>query len=262
MVAVMVSLVDVFILAVIQGLTEWLPISSSGHLVIAQKILGLNLPLILDVILHAGTAVVILVVFRKDVTDIIRALVKRDFESEGGKLALYISVGSVPIAFVGYFLHDFLESLFNNLLAIGLALLFTGFILFFSEKRQGNRRLCILDSLLVGLAQAVAIIPGVSRSGLTIATGLLRKIDKTAAFKFSFLLSVPAVIGAIVLESRDLVVSNIDIIPLFVGAIISLIVGFFSLKILQKIVMREKFHLFCYYCWTLGSVLTLFIIFQ
>jgi undecaprenyl-diphosphatase len=258
----MVSLVEAFILAVIQGLTEWLPISSSGHLVIGQKTLGLNLPLIFDVMLHAGTVVVILVVFRKDIADIIRALIKWDFKTEEGKLAVFIAIGSVPIAFVGYFLHDFIESLFNNLLAIALALLFTGSILFFSEKRQGNRRLGFLDSLLVGLAQAVAIIPGVSRSGLTVATGLMRKINKATAFKFSFLLSIPAVIGATALESRNLIINNVDAVPMLVGAIVSMVVGYISLKILQRIVMSEKFHLFAYYCWTVGSALTLFIIFQ
>ena len=119
----------------------------------------------------------------------------------------------------------------------------------------------ILDSLLIGLAQAVAIIPGVSRSGVTVATGLLRKIDKATAFKYSFLLSIPAVIGATVMESRELVVGNVDMVPLFLGTIISMIVGYVSLKLLQKIVMREKFHLFAYYCWTVGLAIILFTIY-
>jgi undecaprenyl-diphosphatase len=258
----MVTLIEILILAIIQGLTEWLPISSSGHLVIAQKYLGLNLPLIFSVMLHLGTVVVILVVFRKDIVDIVRALVKRDFETEEGRLALFIAVGSVPIALIGFVFHDFLASLFNNLLVVGLALLTTGLVLFFSEKRIGNQKLSILDSLLIGVAQAVAIIPGVSRSGMTVATGLLRRIDKATAFRYSFLLSVPAVIGATVLESRELVVSNVDMIPLFLGAIISMVVGYISLKLLQKIIMREKFHLFSYYCLTVGLAITLFITFQ
>ena len=258
----MVTLIEIVILAVIQGLTEWLPISSSGHLVIAQKYLGLNLPLIFSVMLHAGTIVVVLTVFRKDIAEIIRALVKRDFETDEGRLALFIAVGSVPIALLGFVFHDFFESLFNNLLVVGIALLITGFVLFFSEKRIGNRKMGILDSLLIGLAQAVAIIPGVSRSGVTVATGLLRKIDKATAFKYSFLLSIPAVIGATVMESREIVVGNVDMIPLFLGAIISMIVGYVSLKLLQKIVMSEKIHLFAYYCWLAGLAITLFPIFQ
>jgi undecaprenyl-diphosphatase len=255
------TLLEIVILAVIQGLTEWLPISSSGHLVIAQKYLGLNLPLVFSVMLHTGTVIVVLVAFRKDIADIIKALVTRDFKSEEGRMALFIAVGSVPIALIGFFLHDFFESLFSNLMAVGLALLTTGVILFFSEKRRGNKKLGIFDSLIIGVAQAVAIIPGVSRSGVTVAIGLLRKIDKITAFKYSFLLSVPAVLGATVLESRELVVGSVDVIPLFLGAVVSMIVGFASLKLLQRIVMREKFHLFAYYCWIAGLALIFFTIY-
>ncbi len=257
----MVTLVEILILSVIQGLTEWLPISSSGHLVITQAYLGLDLPLIYSVMLHVGTVIVILVVFRKDIADIVKALVRRNFETEEGKLALFIAVGSVPIALIGFFFYGFFESLFNNLPVVGSALLITGFVLFFSEKRIGNRKMGILDSLLIGLAQAVAIIPGVSRSGVTVATGLLRKIDKATAFKYSFLLSVPAVIGATVMESRELVVGNVDMFLLFLGAIISMIVGYISLKLLQKIIMRKKFHLFAYYCWTVGLAIIVFTIY-
>jgi undecaprenyl-diphosphatase len=258
----MVTLIEVFILAVVQGLTEWLPVSSSGHLVITQKALGLNLPLIYSVMLHVGTLIVVLTVFRKDIADIIKALVKRDFETEEGKLALFIVVGSVPIAIIGFVFYDFLKSLFSNLPAVGLALLATGCLLFFSEKRIGNRKMGTLDSLLIGLAQGFTIIPGISRSGVTVATGLLRRVDKATAFKYSFLLSVPAIIGATIMESKDLPLGNVNMVPLFLGATISMIVGYASLKLLQKIVMNEKIHLFAYYCWTVGLAIILFPIFQ
>jgi len=258
----LVTLIEVFILAVVQGLTEWLPVSSSGHLVITQKLLGVNPPLIFDVMLHVGTLIVVLTVFRKDIADIIKALVKRDFETEEGKLALFIAVGSVPIAVIGFVFYDFLKSLFSNLLAVGLALLITGCVLFFSEKRIGNKKMGILDSLLIGLAQGVSIIPGISRSGVTVATGLLRRVDKATSFRYSFLLSVPAVIGATVMESKDLAVANEDALLLFLGATVSTIVGYASLKLLQKIVMNEKIHLFAYYCWTVGLAIILFTIFQ
>jgi undecaprenyl-diphosphatase len=119
-----------------------------------------------------------------------------------------------------------------------------------------------LDSLLIGVAQALTIIPGISRSGVTVATGLLRKIDKTTAFRYSFLLSVPAVIGATFMESKDLIMGNVDMIPLFLGATASMIVGYASLKLVQKIIMNEKLHLFAYYCWTIGIAIILFTIFQ
>ena len=262
----MVTLIEVVILAVVQGLTEWLPVSSSGHLVITQKILGVNPPLIFDVMLHVGTLMVVLTVFRKDILEIIKAFVRRDFETEEGKLALFIIVGSVPIAIIGFVFYDFLKSLFSNLLAVGIALLITGCVLFFSEKRIGNRKIGILDSLLIGLAQGITIIPGISRSGVTLATGLLRRVDKAIVFKYSFLLSVPTVIGATVMESvmesKELAVANVDMTPLFLGATISMIVGYASLKLLQKIVMNEKFHLFAYYCWTVGLAIIIFTIFQ
>ena len=260
--AVMVTLIEVLILAVIQGLTEWLPVSSSGHLVITQKVLGLNLPLIYSVMLHIGTLMVVLTVFRKDILDIIKALIKRDFETEKGKLAGFIVVGSVPIAISGFVFYDFFKSLFSNLFAVGLALLITGCVLFFSEKRIGNKKMGSLDSLLIGVAQAFTIIPGVSRSGVTVATGLLRKIDKATAVRYSFLLSVPAVLGATFMESKDLVVGNVNMIPLILGATVSMIAGFASLKLVQKIVMSEKFHLFAYYCWTVGIAIILFTILQ
>jgi undecaprenyl-diphosphatase len=254
----MVTLLDIIILAIIQGLTEWLPISSSGHLVITQKALGLNLPLIYSAILHVGTLIVVLAAFRKDIANIIQALAKRNFETEEGKLALFIATGSIPIAIVGVAFQDFIESLFSSFLAVGISLLITGSILFVSEKRTGNRKLNIQDSLLIGIAQAFAIIPGISRSGVTVATGLLRKVDKARAFRFSFLLSVPAILGATIIEAKDLTQTNIDLAPLLLGATISMLVGYASLKLLQKIVMNKKFHLFAYYCWAAGAAITLF----
>ncbi len=260
--AAMVTLTEVFILAVIQGLTEWLPVSSSGHLVITQKLLGLNPPLIFDVMLHVGTLIVVLTVFRKDILDVIKALVKRDFETQEGKLAWLIAVGSIPTAIIGFVFHDIFESLFSNLPAVGLALLITGCVLFFSEKRTGNKKMNTLDSLMIGLAQGIAIIPGISRSGVTVATGLLKKIDKTTTFRYSFLLSAPAIIGATIMESKELTMGNVDLIPLFLGATISMIVGYASLKLLQKIIMNKKLHLFAYYCWTAGITIIFFTILQ
>jgi len=204
--------------------------------------------------LHVGTLFVVLAVFWRDIIKIIKAFVKLDFKTDEGKFALFIVVGSVPTALIGFFFHDILESFFYNLLVVGIALLITGFVLFISEQRKNNRELDYLDSLLIGIAQGVAIIPGISRSGVTIATGLLRKVKKEMAFKYSFLLSVPAVMGATIMESRDLVAGNVDVVPMFLGAIIAMIVGYVSLKFLQKIVMKEKFHLFAYYCWIVGLI--------
>jgi len=256
------TLIDILILAVVQGITEWLPISSSGHLVITQKYLGLTPPLIFNVMLHVGTLFVVLAVFWRDIIKIVKALIRLDFKADEGKFALFIVVGSVPTALIGFFFHDIFESFFYNLLVVGIALLITGFVLFVSERRKTDRELSYLDSLLIGTAQGIALTPGISRSGVTIATGLLRKVKKETTFKYSFLLSVPAVIGATIMESRDLVIGNVDAVAMFLGAIISMIVGYISLKFLQKIVMEEKFHLFAHYCWIAGAIIIFYHLFQ
>jgi undecaprenyl-diphosphatase len=248
--------IEILILAVVQGVTEWLPISSSGHLVIVQESMGLEeLPLLFPVTLHVGTLCVILLMFWKDIVDIFKALVRLDFESEEGKLALYIVVGSLPTAAIGLVFRDIIESFFYSLLVVGVALLITGFFLFISERRKNGRKLGGLDSLLIGIAQGVAIIPGISRSGVTISTGLLRRVEKEKVFRYSFLLSIPAIIGATVTESMNMTVSNVDVTTLLLGAVTSMIVGYVFLKLLLRIILREKLHLFAYYCWIVGIML-------
>lgn len=252
-------IIETLILAVVQGITEWLPISSSGHLVIVQEWLGLEeLPLLFPVTLHVGTLCVVLLTFRRDIAEIFKALVRLDFKTEEGKLALYIAVGSVPTAAIGFLFHDIFESFFYSLLAVGVALLITGSFLYVSERRKNRRELGYLDSLLIGIAQGVAIIPGISRSGATITTGLLRRVEKEKVFRYSFLLSIPAIIGAVVTESMNLTVSNMDPATLLLGAVTSMIVGYASLKLLLKIILRERLHLFAYYCWIVGIILILY----
>jgi len=252
-------IIETLILALVQGITEWLPISSSGHLVIVQEWMGLEeLPLLYPVTLHVGTLCVVLLTFRKDIAEIFKALVRLDFKSEEGKLALYIAVGSVPTAAIGFFFHDIFGSFFYSLLAVGIALLATGSFLYISERRKNGRELGCLDSLLMGIAQGVAIIPGISRSGATITTGLLRRVEKEKVFRYSFLLSIPATIGAAVTESVNLNVTNVDTATLLLGTVTSMIVGYASLKLLSKIVLRERLHLFAYYCWIVGMMLILY----
>jgi len=252
------DLIQVLILAIIQGIMEWLPISSSGHLVVVQQHLGLKVPLIFDVSLHVGTLCVIIVAFRKDIAEIVKALYKLDFKSEEGKLAIHIALGSIPTAIIGLLFHDIFKLLFNSTLAVGTALIITGFILYFSKLRKNGKELSYLDSLLIGIAQGVAIAPGISRSGITLSTGFLRRIKKEVIFRYSFLLSIPAVIGATVMESKDLVMGEVDMLALLFGVVVSMVVGYVSLKLLLKIVLKEKFHLFAYYCWIIGLIIVVF----
>jgi undecaprenyl-diphosphatase len=183
---------------------------------------------------------------------IISALVRLDFKTEEGKLAIFLVVGSIPTALIGLLFHDTLEALFYNPLIVGAALLVTGLFLYISKRQETTRKLSFLDSILIGIAQGVAIVPGISRSGLTIATGLLRKVERETAFKYSFLLSVPAIIGATITESRELAINHPDLVPMLLGVITSFLVGYASLKLLKKIVMKKRLHLFAYYCWIVG----------
>lgn len=256
-------LIDILILGVVQGITEWLPISSSGHLAIIQNSLGLRKeenPLIfLDIMLHVGTLCVVLVAFRKDIAKIVKAVVRLDFKTEEGKLALFILVGSVPTALISFALYPIFESFFENLLAVGVALLVTGFFLFASKRGKNNKELGYLDSFVIGVAQGIAFIPGISRSGVTIATGLLRGVEKEKVFRYSFLLYIPAVMGtaiaSTIMEFRNSSMQDIYVPAILFGVITSMILGYISLKLLQRIVMKEKFHLFAYYCWILGAII-------
>jgi len=251
------NLIEALILAIVQGITEWLPISSSGHLVILQQFWGLNVPVFFDVTLHVGTLIAVLVFLKKDVANILKAVARLDFKTEEGKLAILIFIGSIPTAAIGFLFQDLFESFFSNLLAVGVAFMVTGCILYASKlTRDRNKSMNYLDALFIGTAQGVALIPGVSRSGVTISTGLLRRVKKEKTFQYSFLLYIPAVIGAAigtgVTEWKNLAAFEVDVLSMILGLVLAATVGYAFLKLLFKVVAKEKFHLFAYYCWALG----------
>ncbi len=256
------NLIEVFILALIQGITEWLPVSSSGHLALAQLFLGVSAPVLFDIILHLGTLFVILVAFRRDIANILTAFARRDFKTEEGRIGLYVILGSVPTAVIGFVLGDTFEAFFSSSVAIALALVINGFVLYASKlpKKKG-RFLNWLDALLIGTAQGVALIPGISRSGATISTGLLRRVKIEQAFRYSFLLFIPAVIGASLVDGlrewQTLSASDIDFAAIALGLFVTSLVGYAFLWLLRKVVLREKFHWFSYYCWALGFLILL-----
>ncbi|UCE29396.1 MAG: undecaprenyl-diphosphate phosphatase [Candidatus Bathyarchaeota archaeon] len=262
------DLVQTLILSLIQGITEWLPVSSSGHLNIARNFMSMNVAepsyIFFDFMLHIGTLCVVLLAFRRDIVKILKAMTRQDFQADEGKMVLFIVVGSIPTAVVGFILNFLFrkqfESLYLNLLAVGVALLINGFFLLVSHLRRNNKSLSYVDSLLMGLAQGVAIVPGISRSGVTISTGLSRKVKKEIVFRYSFLLSIPAVIGATIAESRNLVFSNLDLATVLIGVVTSMIVGYASLKLLYRVVMKEKVHLFAGYCWIVGLIIIAFLL--
>ncbi len=241
------------ILAVIQGLTEFLPVSSSGHLALASNLL--NVPeggLAFDIVLHLGTLVAVFVFYWKDIVGLVSGIIH--MERKSLILGLTLAAGTVPVAIAGYLLGDFIEGLQSNMLFISGALAFTGTILFFSGRipSTGKPGITFKRGVLVGLAQTMAILPGVSRSGTTICTGLAVGLSREEAARFSFLLAIPAILGAAVKElpsaSWSIPFSNI-----IVGFLVSAVVGFGALSLLVKFVKQGKLTGFAWYCWTVAA---------
>jgi len=243
------------ILGLIQGITEWLPISSSGHLVIYQEFFNTGTPLVVDIMLHLATLIVIILVFYKEIFKIIQAALRFDFNSQYGKLGKYLLIGSVPTAIIGLAFEDIFEMMFSSLTAIGIALIINGLILFSTAKMNGKRRLGTVSAFFVGVAQGLAIVPGISRSGITISAGLFQGIERNTAATFSFLLSVPAIIGAALFKIKDLALPEIHTPSLIIGMVVSVIIGYVALKLLLKIVQKKKIHYFAPYCVILGFLI-------
>jgi undecaprenyl-diphosphatase len=249
-------------LGFIQGVTEWLPISSTGHLRIAEGLFGLTLPLLFDVTLHVGTLIIVLLFFRKDIKLVLVALVKGDFKSENGKLIPLIIVGTVPTAVIGvvFTFTNTIETYFNGFLPIAGAFITCGVVLYASKTgMEQKENITYIAALAIGTAQGVALIPGLSRSGLTIATALMLGVRREKAFKFSFLLSVPAVLGALGLtfyeQHATLTLAGVGVSEIFLGIAVSLVVSYFALKLLWKALAGKKFYLFAFYCWLIGAAL-------
>jgi undecaprenyl-diphosphatase len=259
------QLIETIILGIIQGLTEWLPISSTGHLKLFENLLDMKVPILFDVILHAGTLIVVLVFFRKEISKILSALAHLDFETEHGKMVPLIIVGVVPTALIGLVFGWVIEGAFQTTLPIATAFLFCG-IMLYSVKfgKEKTDSISYSAAIMMGIAQGIAIIPGISRSGATIAVALLLGIKREKAFKFSFLLSIPAILGALgytgYAEFSELTSARLDYAEIVAGAIVAMLVGYFALKLLWKIIAKRKVHLFAFYCWMLGAVLMLLVL--
>jgi Uncharacterized bacitracin resistance protein len=246
-------------LGFIQGTTEWLPISSTGHLRVAEHFFGLTVPLLYDVLLHFGTLLVTLVFFRKDIINSLRALWHRDLHSGEGKLILPIIAGSIPTAVIAFLWGDQLDALSSlNMLAAGFIV--SGIILLvskFSTERKDT--IDMPTAVLIGVMQGLAVIPSISRSGITIAVMLLLGVRRELAFKFSFLLSIPAVAGALGLEFYQqrnmLTAAGIGTAEIVASLAVTVAVSFLALKLVQKTISANKFWLFSIYCFAIGAAL-------
>lgn len=257
------ELISYIFLGLIQGFTEFLPVSSSGHLVLMQHFLKMTEDnLLFDTILHLGTAFAILIVFRKDLQQIITGLYSTDQQQRKDSwwYSTMIIVGTIPAGVVGVFFKDQLEQLFINPNAAGIMLFVTAALLFFSATRKsGTRSLTLGIAFLIGISQALAIIPGISRSGSTIATALLLGIARPEAGRFSFMLALPAIFGAALLHVGDISGMSLPIAAIIAGLVTSFVAGYFALKLLLHFVDRGKLFYFGFYCVAV-AVLTIFFV--
>ncbi|MBN2142233.1 undecaprenyl-diphosphate phosphatase [Candidatus Woesearchaeota archaeon] len=248
------------ILGVIQGVTEWLPISSSGHLVLAEHFFNLQMPLIFDVVIQLASVLVVLAVFWKDILSLIKGVLKNDQHS--WRMVFFLIIASTPIALFGLLFHDFIESVFKSLTTVGFSLLFTSILLFLSRyPRKKTKPINATAAIGIGLAQALAIFPGVSRSGSTISAGMMLGFKREEVARFSFLMFIPAMIGAAGFEIYKGALSQIaDPWMVLLSSITAVAAGFFSLKLLLQIIRKDLFSYFSIYCALLG-IITLIVAF-
>lgn len=266
----MAELIQAIILGIVQGISEFVPISSSGHLVIIPWFFGWEKPsLLFDTILHWGTLVSILMVFWRDFWNItvavIRGLGQRSLADFNARLGWFIVIGSIPAAVIGLSFKSFFEALFFSPQSVGFFLLVTGTLLLGSEwlaRRMIERKrpltaMTLRDTIIIGFGQALALAPGISRSGSTIAAGLIAGLNRETAARFSFLLGTPAFFGAGLLELIDAMAEDqanvaAQLPELIVGFIVSAIVGYISIRFLLAYLRTHSLNVFAYYCYGMG----------
>lgn len=251
------NLLQGVILGIVQGITEFLPVSSSGHLVLFEKIFGLNEPTVMfDVVLHLGTLVPVLIIFWGKIS----SLLKKPFQ----KYSWLIILATIPAVVVALLFGDWLESLFEQANFLWLAFILTGVILLigdrnFSENGKEDKDILFKDALIIGLMQALAIVPGISRSGSTIGASLVCGLKKETASRFAFILSVPVIIGAIVFELKKVLLGevnfNFDWQVIFFGFVSAMLSGYLAIKFMIKLINDRKLKFFAYYVFVLGVLI-------
>ncbi|MDD3051570.1 MAG: undecaprenyl-diphosphate phosphatase [Candidatus Cloacimonetes bacterium] len=259
------------ILGIIQGLSEFLPISSSGHLVLAQKILKFNHSenMSFEVFLHFGTLLSVLLFFRKDIFEILNSLWKIKSRNENDvsnrKIALYLVISTFTTAIIAMPLQSFFEQIFYNIYLVIAMLAITGTIVFFSDRQSKSQidasEMGLLRSFLIGAGQAMAILPGLSRSGTTISISLFSGIKRTDAAKFSFLLSIPAILGANLISfDKFSAIKSDETIVYLVGGLASFVAGYLVISLLINLIKKRKLRIFAYYCWSLVIITSVCLI--
>lgn len=262
------------ILGLVQGLTEFLPVSSSGHLMIAREILGVEVPdeetfLSFEVIVHAATVLATIVVFRKQIWQLLQGLFKFKYNDETDYI-LKICVSMIPVFVVGVFFKDCVEDLFSSLLVVGAALLVTSCLLFLSDRKPApvagsasRNGISYVQAFAVGLAQAFAVIPGLSRSGTTISTGLLCGVKRDAVAQFSFLMVLAPILGEAFLDlvGGDMASSSVSAVSLALGFLSAFVSGLFACRVMIALVRKASLKWFALYCALAGLAVLGFIVF-
>jgi undecaprenyl-diphosphatase len=251
--------IEALILGIVQGLTEFLPVSSSGHLEIAKALLGdtslAHESMLMTVVLHTATALATIIVFRKDIAEIFRGLFQFKW-NEQTQFSLKIIISMVPAAIIGVLFNDQLDALFDKqILLVGFMLLITGGFLFLADKaKTTDKGVSSLNALIIGIAQAIAILPGISRSGATISTSVLLGIDRTKAARFSFLMVVPLILAKMGKDilGGEITFESASLIPMSVGFVAALITGILACTWMIKLVKNSKLTYFAIYCFVVG----------
>jgi len=258
------QLIITIILALIQGIAEWLPISSTAHLRIAEHFLGFPATPLFNVFLHIGTLSVVIFYFRRDIKVILTSLAHRDFHSEYGRFIPLIIVATIPTGIIGVLYDLYLGDNYQTFLIMGVTFLVGATLLFSSRFGKENKiQISYRKAFVMGAAQGAASFPGLSRSGATISTGLLQGVKREMVFKFSFLLSIPAVIGDLVVEAyheRGSFSQGVGVSPfdLAIGLVITVITGYLAIILVKKLVLTKRFHYFAIYTFALGIALIVF----
>jgi undecaprenyl-diphosphatase len=252
------------ILGIIQGLTEFLPVSSSGHLVLAEHYLKFNNPEIsFEIILHLGSLFAVLLYFRKDILSLLKSLIlfknKESIHTKNRNTVFYIIVATTVTGILGFYFEDPLTKAFSSLYIPSFMLIITGFILYLSDKIEPKgiktHQLGIRKSILIGLAQAFAILPGISRSGTTITVGIFAGLDREEAARFSFILSIPAILGANILKiSSILSLDRSDLLSYLLGTLAAFISCYAVISFLISVVKKQKLKYFAFYCWFIALI--------
>ena len=255
------EIIKAIILGIVQGLTEFLPVSSSGHLELGKAILGDTSvgeeSLIFTVVLHFATALSTVVIFRKDIIELLKGLLQFKWNEET-QFAFKIGVSMIPAVCIGLFFEEELEQFFGgSIMFVGFMLLITGALLFLADRaKDTTKNVSIPNSILIGISQAIAMLPGISRSGATISTSVLLGVDKTKAARFSFLMVVPLIFGKIAKDvlGGEISFESHQIIPLSAGFIAAFISGLFACTWMISLVKKSKLSYFAYYCFIVGFI--------